>query len=91
MTYSVPHLVEIGNRTAGKASALAWLSRFLAIPQEEILACGNAENDRDMILYAGIGVAVGNSPESLQAAADLVTEDNDHDGVAAVIEQVVLA
>lgn len=91
VTSSVPHLVEIGNRTAGKASALAWLSRFLAIPQEEILACGNAENDRDMILYAGIGVAVGNSPESLKAAADLVTEDNDHDGVAAVIEQVVLA
>ncbi|WP_434309673.1 Cof-type HAD-IIB family hydrolase [Hominifimenecus sp. rT4P-3] len=90
VTSSVPHLVEIGNKTAGKASALAWLSEFLGISREEILACGNADNDRDMILYAGVGAAVDNSSDSLKAAADVVTADNDHDGVAVVIEKMVL-
>ena len=75
---------------AGKAAALQWLAGELRIAPEEVMACGNAENDRDMLLYAGYGVAVANSPESLKRDADYVTEDNNHEGVANAIRRLVL-
>ena len=87
VTSSVPHLLELASREAGKASALAWLAEQLSIGQEEIMAFGNAENDRDMIRFAGVGVVVADSPESLQDAADMVTAACDQDGVAQTLEQ----
>ena len=36
-----------------KRQALQWLAGELRIAPEEVMACGNAENDRDMLLYAG--------------------------------------
>lgn len=90
ITSSVPHLVEIASATAGKASALRWLAARLDMRPEEIMACGNAENDRDMMAFAGLGVAVANSPQELLAAADYITEDNNHEGVAKAIRRFVL-
>ena len=78
LTSSVDHLIEMAGSRAGKAAALQWLAGELRIAPEEVMACGNAENDRDMLLYAGYGVAVANSPESLKRDADYVTEDNNH-------------
>ncbi len=87
LTSSVPHLLELASRKAGKASALAWLAERLSIGRQEILAFGNADNDRDMIRFAGVGVAVANSPDSLKQEADLVAGDHDRDGVAEILEQ----
>ena len=82
LTSSVPTLLEIADEKAGKAAALAFLADYLQIPQEAIVAFGNAENDIDMICWAGIGVAVENSPEEVRRAADEITSTNDEDGVA---------
>lgn len=90
VTSSVPHLVEVASPKAGKANALSWLAGNLGIRRSEVLACGNAENDMDMILWAGVGAAVSDSPEEVKAAADIVIADCDHDGVAEVIEEWVL-
>lgn len=90
LTSSVDHLIEMAGSRAGKAAALQWLAGELRIAPEEVMACGNAENDRDMLLYAGYGVAVANSPESLKRDADYVTEDNNHEGVANAIRRLVL-
>lgn len=81
LTSSVPTLLEISDVHAGKASGLQFLTRYLGIRQEETASFGNAENDMDMIKWAGIGVAVLNSPEDVRTAADEVTESNDEDGV----------
>ena len=40
-----------------------------------------------MICWAGIGVAVENSPEEVRRAADEITRTNDADGVARWIER----
>lgn len=85
-TASMPTLVEVGNRLAGKGAALRRLAEFLSIPREAVLAFGNEENDMDMLEFAGIGVAVANSPSHVKAAADAVTGSNDDDGVAAYLE-----
>ena len=43
-----------------------------------------------MIEDAGLGVAMGNATPEILAAADAVTADNNHDGVALAIEKYAL-
>ncbi len=88
ITSSVPYLLEISDAAAGKGAAVRKLSDYLGIPPENIAAFGNAENDMDMMQFAGFGVAVANSPAHVQAAADYVTLSNDEDGVAVFLEQL---
>ena len=52
---------------------------------------GDGLNDRSMIEYAGVGVAMQNAEEPVKAVADYVTAaDNDHDGVAEAVEKFIL-
>ena len=88
ITSSVPYLLEISDAAAGKGAAVRKLAAYLDIPPEEIAAFGNAENDVDMMQFAGIGVAVANALPEVKAAADYVTErDCDHDAAAEIIER----
>ena len=43
-----------------------------------------------MLKAVGCGVAMGNANEAVRAAADIVTDAYDRDGVACFIEQYVL-
>lgn len=87
---SEPFYLEFINHQASKGATLKALSEKLCISQSEVMALGNAQNDNSMIEYAGIGVAMENSvPETLKVA-DVVTGDNNHDGVGQAIEQYVL-
>ncbi|MEW5783521.1 MAG: Cof-type HAD-IIB family hydrolase [Bacillota bacterium] len=85
-----PHFLEITDRRATKGQALHRLAEQEGIKREEILAFGDSCNDLDMIRYAGLGVAVANAMPEVLRAADLVAESNVNDGVARVIEEVVL-
>lgn len=89
VTSSVAYLLEIANQAAGKGAALRTLAEKLGIFREEILAFGNEENDLDMILYAGLGIAVENSPRHVRELADAVTKSNDADGVAIYLEKIL--
>ena len=69
---------------AGGGGKMAGIQRYLdmlGIKPEEIIAFGDAENDLDMIRFAGIGIAMGNGEEAVKAAADYVTADIDDDGI----------
>ena len=53
-----------------KGIALAHLARHLGIPQEQVVAIGDQENDLSMLGWAGLGLAMGNGiPAVLQTAA----------------------
>ena len=56
---------------------------------EEIIAIGDSYNDITMIQAAGLGVAMGNAVEAVKEIANYVTEDNEHDGVATVVEKFI--
>lgn len=58
---------------------------MLGIDAEEIIAIGDSYNDITMIQAAGLGVAMGNAVETVKEIANYITEDNEHDGVAAVV------
>jgi Cof subfamily protein (haloacid dehalogenase superfamily) len=90
LTKSKDIFLEISHPKATKGNALKELAESLKINREEVIAIGDNLNDLDMINYAGCGVAVGNAVQTLKEAADLVTKMNDDDGVAEVIEKLVL-
>ena len=69
---------------AAGGGKMAGIKRYLdlvGIKPEEIIAFGDAENDVEMIRFAGIGVAMGNGVEAAKAVADYVTADIDDDGI----------
>jgi Cof subfamily protein (haloacid dehalogenase superfamily) len=90
LTKSQATFLEISHPKATKGNALKELAASLKINREEVIAIGDNLNDLDMIRYAGCGVAIGNAVQALKEAADLVTNSNDDDGVAEVIEKLVL-
>ena len=53
------------------------------------MAFGNAENDMDMIEFAGLVVAVANSPEIVKKCADRIAPSNQDEGVAQVLEELL--
>ena len=54
------------------------------------MAFGDGGNDMSIIKKAGIGVAMGNATNEIREIADVITDDNNHDGVAVAIEKYVL-
>ena len=86
VTSSVPQLLEISYRDAGKESALRFLLQYLGLVQAESAAFGDGDNDRGMLAFAGIGIAVANGSQGCLQAADHIAGSNDEDGVAEGIE-----
>lgn len=85
------HLLELVDHRAGKGAALRDLCRMLGIDRSQVAAFGNADNDADMLEFAGLGVAVANATEHCLACADLVTASNNDDGVAQVLHEIIRA
>ena len=88
ITSSVPRMTEISDLNCGKHRGLQFLSELLEIKREEIAAFGNADNDTDMLSWAGIGAAVSNASELCKASADIVTGHFLECGVAQVLEKL---
>jgi Cof subfamily protein (haloacid dehalogenase superfamily) len=83
-------LAMIMHAEATKAKAVAELARYWSIAQSESVVFGDDVNDIDMLLSAGIGVAVGNAIDEVKSVADHVCGDCDDDGVARWIDENVL-
>lgn len=89
---SEPCYLEVTPKNVDKAYGLKHLLKLLQIRREDMACCGDSFNDIRMIQYAGLGIAMANAVDPLKAAADYVTvNDNDHDGVAEVIETFFLS
>ena len=73
-----------------KASALSRLAEILDIQTSEIMAMGDANNDIEMLEFAGLGIAMGNASDHVKSLADAVTASNEEDGVARAIEKYIL-
>jgi hydroxymethylpyrimidine pyrophosphatase-like HAD family hydrolase len=56
---------------------------------ERVLAFGDADNDIDMLRFAGHGVAVGGMTGEVREAADRVVPGVDEDGVAGYVETLL--
>ena len=87
---SLRYNIEINAAGVNKGTGLVNLGRLLGIKREEIMACGDGDNDTVMLREAGFGVAMGNAEEQVKEAADHITLTNEEEGVAEAIEKFVL-
>jgi Cof subfamily protein (haloacid dehalogenase superfamily) len=79
---SQPGYLEVMNQAASKTTGIQFLLSKYGIQQNEIIAIGDNFNDKGMIEFAGMGVAMGNAPDEIKSVADYVTDTNNNDGVA---------
>ena len=89
--FSCKEYLEYVPAGVNKGSAIRWLCRYLDVDIFQTVAAGDAANDLSMIKTAAVGAAMCNGEDEVKANADYVTErDNDHSGVAEIIEKFVL-
>lgn len=84
------YLLECFSKDADKGRGLEKLCEHLSISMDEVIAVGDGRNDLEMLSVAGLSVAMGNAEDFVKDAANTVTDDCDHDGVAKVIRQYLL-
>ena len=87
---SQPVIYEAMPLGTTKATALSRLAEILKIDSSEIMAMGDANNDIEMLQFAGLGIAMGNASDYVKSLADDVTVSNEEDGVARTIEKYIL-
>ena len=85
--HSTPYFIELLPQGIDKGPSLVSLAAKLGIQPSEVMAFGDSFNDIHMLLLAGTGIAMGNAEEAIKQAADFVTLDNNHDGVAYALQQ----
>ena len=90
ITSSFAGNLEINTATATKAHGLAHLGAILGISPQQTMAIGDSQNDLEMLQYAGLPVAMGNSSQEVLNQVREVTGTNQEDGVAQAIERFIL-
>lgn len=89
VTSSVPFNMEINKMGVDKGSGLSSLCDTLGIHPDEVMAFGDGDNDIAMLQWAGQSYAMKNAQDSVKKAAKFVTDCNDKDGVAKVLENIL--
>ena len=89
VTRSLPHYVEVGGLEGTKSEALKFLCGRWGIEPGRVIAFGDADNDIDMLRFAGRGIAVGGMTGEVREAADAVAPPVDEDGVALYVEKLL--
>ena len=87
---SLPISLEVNGAGVTKGKGVEMVAKHYNVKKEEIICIGDGENDISMLEHAGLGVAMGNAPENVKAVADYITDTNDNEGVAKVIEKFIL-
>lgn len=83
------HNLEFTKAGTTKGKGLRFLCGHLGISLEETMACGDTQNDIDILKTAAIGVAMENASNEVKAVADFITRSNEESGVAHAIRTFI--
>lgn len=83
-------LFEYMDPRVTKTHGLQEVMAMHGIDMKQLCTFGDADNDYDMTLHAGIGVVMANGSEKTKSVADYITDDHDHDGIGKFIEKYIL-
>ncbi len=75
---------------ANKGDGVAALAARIGVPLSQVAVIGDMANDLPMFARAGFAIAMGQSSDTVKAAADAVTASNEDDGVAKAIDTLIL-
>lgn len=87
---SFGYMIEVVSDKADKGVSLKQLCEYLKIDIANSIAMGDSANDVEVLKAAGLSAAMGNACAEAKAAADIVTPDCDHDGVAWMINTYMI-
>lgn len=86
--FSCPEYLEHIPPGVSKGKAMEILCSHLGIPMCNTIAAGDAENDISMLKTAAVGAAMANASAEVKECSNYITKrDNNHDGVAEIIEK----
>lgn len=90
VNYSVGYTawLDLAPEGVSKASALEGVRRWLGVEPGDTVAVGDQRNDLEMLDWAARGVAMGQAPAEVLAAADEVTGHVDDHGLAQVLRSL---
>jgi hydroxymethylpyrimidine pyrophosphatase-like HAD family hydrolase len=91
VTISHPRFLEFTAPGVSKGRAIRWLARRQRIPLGAVLAIGDQWNDIEMLAEVGHGAAMPTAPAEVLAVARYVAPPVGEEGVARMIEALVLA
>jgi Cof subfamily protein (haloacid dehalogenase superfamily) len=83
---SLPHFLEFAHPDVSKGSGLQYVADLLDFTAAQTVGCGDGENDRELLDWAGFAVAVANAHPDILARADLVVPSANDEGIAALLE-----
>lgn len=84
-TISSRRYFEFNPAGVDKGSGVSWLAEHLGIDLKDVIGCGDALNDLEMIEVVGCGVVVSNGTDDVRAAADYLAKASCDDGVMAEV------
>jgi Cof subfamily protein (haloacid dehalogenase superfamily) len=91
VTLSHPRFLEFVAPGVDKGTGVRSLARRAGVPLAQVLAAGDQINDLEMIETAGLGAAMPSAPPEVRAVATLAPPPLEEEGVAVMIEELVLA
>jgi Cof subfamily protein (haloacid dehalogenase superfamily) len=91
VTISHPKFLEFVAPGVSKGRAVRWLARRLNAQLGATLAIGDQWNDLEMLAEVGHGAAMPSAPAAVQAIARYIAPSVAEEGVARMIEALVLA
>ncbi|MCR5348638.1 MAG: Cof-type HAD-IIB family hydrolase [Bacilli bacterium] len=77
--------VDIMPSDSDKSKGVEAVLAYYGYEPKNAMCLGDGNNDVEMLLTSGIGIAMGNSTEAAKGAADYVTDDIDENGWANAI------
>lgn len=86
---TTPNDLEILPLGVDKGLGLRQLAEHLGLDRSQVTAIGDGGNDEGMLRYAGLAVAMGNANDYIKSLADRISDDNDHDGVAKAVWDIL--
>lgn len=73
---------EISDYSVNKGRALKDVCNHLGVDPDHCIAFGDSRNDSEIILAAGVGIAMGNAEQELKDIANFVCDRCENDGIA---------
>lgn len=81
---------ELHHKSTSKGTGVKAIADYYNIPQERVIAFGDATNDIEMFEYAKTSVLMSNAKYDLKDKVTMVSlKDNDHDGIYYTLKKIL--
>lgn len=83
------HNLEFTKNGTTKGIGLRFLCDYLGLSLDQTMACGDTQNDIDILKTAAVGVAMENARTEVKKIADFITLSNEESGISHAIRHFI--